>query len=166
MNANLITEAFFGLLTVASALVVAFSTKLLHAGFSLLFTFFGVAGLYVFLGADFLAATQVLIYIGGVLVLLLFGILLTNALPTAELSSRPARRWQGFALGGLLLALLLTALWRTDWPLMEAPLPATTAAGLGRAFMTTWLLPFEAASILLLGALLGALHLARRPKEN
>lgn len=166
MDANLITEAVFGLLTVASAFVVAFSPKLLHAGFALLFTFFGVAGLYVFLGADFLAATQVLVYIGGVLVLLLFGILLTNSLSTAELSSRPARRGQGAALGLLLLALLLTAVLRNDWPLLDGPLPATTAAGLGRAFMTTWLLPFEAASILLLGALLGALHLARRSEEN
>jgi NAD(P)H-quinone oxidoreductase subunit 6 len=166
MSWKLVTEALFGLLTVASACVVAFSPKLLHAGFALLFTFFGVAGLYVFLGADFLAATQVLVYIGGVLVLLLFGILLTHALPTAEISSRPSRRWQGLVLGLLLLALLLTALWRTEWTLMTGPLPATTAPGIGKAFMTTWLLPFEVASILLLGALIGALHLARRTKED
>jgi len=166
MDVKQVTEALFGLLTVASAALVAFSPKLLHAGFALLFTFFGVAGLYVFLGADFLAATQVLVYIGGVLVLLLFGILLTNALPTAEISSRPVRRWQGLVLAAGLLALLLTALWRTEWTRLETPLPASTAADIGRAFMTTWLLPFEAASILLLGALIGALHLARRTKES
>ena len=103
MELKTLLELLFGLLTVLSAAWVAFSPKLLHAGFSLLFTFFGVAGLYVTLGADFLAVTQVLIYIGGILVLLLFGILLTTAMPTAELSSKPTRRGQGLALGVLLL---------------------------------------------------------------
>lgn len=166
MDAKMIMELLFGLLTVVSAAWVAFAPKLLHAGFSLLFTFFGVAGLYVTLGADFLAATQVLVYIGGILVLLLFGILLTSAMPTAELSSRPARRGQGLLLGLFLLALLLLAIFRAGWPLSLPPLSESTAAGIGRGFMTTWLLPFEVASILLLGAMLGALHLARRTEED
>jgi len=159
-------ELLFGLLTVASAAWVAFSPKLLHAGFSLLFTFFGVAGLYVMLGADFLGAVQVLVYIGGILVLLLFGILLTTALPTAQISSRSTRRGQGLALGALLLALLLLAVFRAGWPLSDPPLKETTAREIGTGFMTTWLLPFEVASILLLGAMLGALHLARRAGEG
>ncbi|MDP2361298.1 MAG: NADH-quinone oxidoreductase subunit J [bacterium] len=166
MDLKILLELMFGLLTVASAAWVAFSPKLLHAGFSLLFTFFGVAGLYVMLGADFLAATQVLVYIGGVLVLLLFGILLTTALPTAELTGRAARRGKGLALGALLLVLLLAAIFRANWPLSYPPLPETTAAQIGRGFMTSWLLPFEVASILLLGAMLGALHLARRGGEE
>lgn len=166
MDATVIIQLLFGLLTVASALLVAFSPKLLHAGFSLLFTFFGVAGLYVTLGADFLAATQVMVYIGGVLVLLLFGILLTNAMPSAKLFSRPVRRGQGLVLGALLLTLLLIAVWRTSWPLTSALPLKTTAAEIGRGFMTFWLLPFEVASILLLGALIGSLHLARRRKED
>ena len=166
MDAAVIVQLLFGLLTVASALLVAFSPKLLHAGFSLLFTFFGVAGLYVTLSADFLAATQVMVYIGGILVLLLFGILLTNAMPSAELFSRPVRRGQGLLLGALLLALLLTAVWRTSWPLASVVPPETTVAEIGRGFMTFWLLPFEVASMLLLGALIGSLHLARRGKED
>jgi NAD(P)H-quinone oxidoreductase subunit 6 len=166
MDPRVITEWLFGLLTVASAALVAFSPKLLHAGFSLLFTFFGVSGLYVLLGADFLAATQVLVYIGGILVLLLFGILLTNAMPSADLFSRPARRRQGVALGAALLALLLTAVWRTPWPLATAVSAEATTAQIGRGFMTQWLLPFEVASILLLGALVGALHLARQRSDD
>ena len=68
----------FALITVVSAGVVVFSKNLVRAVFSLLFTFFGVAGLYVFLHADFVAAVQVLVYIGGTLVLLLFGVMLTQ----------------------------------------------------------------------------------------
>src|SRR6266536_5738740 len=66
--------------TVGSAAVVVLSRSLIYSAFALLFTFFGVAGLYVLLGADFLAATQLLIYVGGILVLLLFGVMLTHKL--------------------------------------------------------------------------------------
>ncbi|MEK6571394.1 MAG: NADH-quinone oxidoreductase subunit J, partial [Bacteroidota bacterium] len=68
----------FALVTVVSAFVVVFSKNIVHSAFSLLFTFFGVAGLYVLLNADFLAVTQLLIYVGGILILLLFGVMLTS----------------------------------------------------------------------------------------
>ncbi|HSQ75876.1 MAG TPA: NADH-quinone oxidoreductase subunit J, partial [Bacteroidota bacterium] len=68
----------FAAITVLSAFVVVFSRNLMYAACSLLFTFFGVAGLYILLHADFLAVTQILIYVGGILVLLLFGIMLTS----------------------------------------------------------------------------------------
>ncbi len=166
MDLMLVTEWLFGILTVCSALLVAFSPKLLHAGFSLLFTFFGVAGLYVLLGADFLAATQVLVYIGGVLVLLLFGILLTTGMGSVDLWSKPVRQKQGFLLGALLMGLLALVVFRTPWALSVPGALEPTAADIGHAFMTTWLLPFEVASILLLGALVGSLHLARQGGKN
>lgn len=68
----------FALLTTASALMVALTPRLIHAVFALFFCFVGTAGLYVLLGADFLAATQVIIYIGGIMVLMIFGVMLTN----------------------------------------------------------------------------------------
>ncbi len=166
MELKTITELLFGLLTVVSAVFVTFSPKLLHAGFSLLFTFFGVAGLYVMMGADFLAGTQVLVYIGGVLILILFGILLTTKLPTADLFSHGGKRGLGLLVGALLLALLLVVVFRTQWPLVQPGVAEATSRDIGRGFMTTWLLPFEVASILLLGALVGALHLARRREES
>src|SRR5258708_12474101 len=70
----------FALITVGSAAVVVLARSLIYSAFALLFTFFGVAGLYVLLGADFLAASQLLIYVGGILVLLLFGVQLTHKL--------------------------------------------------------------------------------------
>src|SRR5258708_2565061 len=73
------------LLTCASALMVALSPKLIHSVFGLFFCFVGTAGLYVLLGADFLAAAQVIIYIGGILVLMIFGVMLTNRFEGGQL---------------------------------------------------------------------------------
>ena len=70
-----------------SAVVVVLARSLIYSAFALLFTFFGVAGLYLLLGADFLAATQLLIYVGGILVLLLFGVMLTHKLYDLDLRS-------------------------------------------------------------------------------
>src|SRR5512135_1384211 len=75
----------FAFITVVSGFIVVFSKSIIYAAFSLLFTFFGVAGLYVLLQADFLAVTQILIYVGGILVLLLFGVMLTNKVVNVEL---------------------------------------------------------------------------------
>ena len=74
-------------MTVGSAAVVVLARSLIYSAFALLFTFFGVAGLYVLLGADFLAATQLLVYVGGILVLLLFGVMLTHKLYDLDLRS-------------------------------------------------------------------------------
>ena len=68
----------FALLTVVSALLVVTVRNIVHAAFSLMITLFGIAGLYVFLQADFLAATQVIVYVGGILVLILFGVMMTS----------------------------------------------------------------------------------------
>ena len=77
----------FAAITVLSGGVVVLARSLIYSAFALLFTFFGVAGLYVLLGADFLAATQLLIYVGGILVLLLFGVMLTHKLYDLDLRS-------------------------------------------------------------------------------
>ena len=78
MALSTLTFYLFALITVGSGVVVVFANRLIHAVFALLFTFFGTAGLYVFLGADFVAGAQVLVYVGGILVLMLFGVMLTN----------------------------------------------------------------------------------------
>ncbi len=77
----------FAIVTVASGAVVVLARSLIYSAFALLFTFFGVAGLYVLLGADFLAATQLLVYVGGILVLLLFGVMLTHRIYDLDLQT-------------------------------------------------------------------------------
>jgi NADH-quinone oxidoreductase subunit J len=145
----------FAALTVGSAAVVV-----------LLFTFFGVAALYVLLGADFLAATQLLIYVGGILVLLLFGVMLTHKLYDLDLRSEVSQFAPALILSlmGVFGVLALTVL-RTRWVAGPGRPPAPTTAEIGRLFMGQYLLPFEAASILLLVALMGAAMIVRRRKD-
>ena len=79
-------------LTLGSALMVVSSKSLLYSAYSLLFTFIGVTGLYVFLWADFLAVVQVVVYVGGILVLIIFGIMLTNKISSCLLYTSPSPR--------------------------------------------------------------------------
>jgi len=143
--------------------MVVFSRKLTYSVFALLVTFFGVAGLYVFLEADFLAAVQLLIYVGGVLVLLLFGVMLTGRIVDVRISHGSANRIVGgiaaLSMAGILAFVILTTTWNT----VGAHTISDTVTTIGNLLMTKWLLPFEIASILLLAALIGAAMLARRP---
>jgi NADH-quinone oxidoreductase subunit J len=152
-------------ITVGSAAVVVLARSLIYCAFALLFTFFGVAGLYVLLGADFLAATQLLIYVGGILVLLLFGVMLTHKLYDLDLRSEVTQFWPGvFIAAGLFIVLVATAR-RTEWMTATPRPPAPTTEAIGKMFLGQFLLPFEAASILLLVALIGAAMIVRRKKE-
>ena len=87
----------FAGLVVASAALVVLGPNLVHSAFALLATFFGVAVFYVLLGADFLAGAQVLIYVGGILILLLFGVMLTHRIYGAELQTETIQFWPGLA---------------------------------------------------------------------
>lgn len=147
--------------TIFSAAIVAFANKIIYSAFALLFTFMGFAGLYVFLGADFLAVTQIIIYVGGILVLILFGVLLTQKI--YDLKALAAHNPFFLSLGGgLFVAIILAViLSKNPWfRSVDKALNPTTSA-IGKAILTDYLLPFEIASVLLLGALIGAVYLAR-----
>jgi len=154
----------FATLTLASAAVVVLSRTLIYSAFALLFTFFGVAGLYVLLGADFLAATQLLIYVGGILVLLLFGVMLTHKIYDLDLRTETTQLASGFIVAGGLFVILAAIALKTEWPGVARP-PAPTTSGIGRLFLSEYLLPFEAASVLLLVALMGAAMIVRRRRD-
>lgn len=155
----------FAAMTVISAGFVVFSGNLTHSAFALLFTFFGVAALYVFLGADFLAATQMIIYVGGILVLLLFGVMLTHKLYDLNLKSETFQFRPALLIVTVVFITLIFLMVRTSWHNGgEAPLEPTTAA-IGELFMTDYILPFEVSSILLLIALVGAAMIVRRRQE-
>ena len=147
---------------VGSAAAVVLSRSLIYSAFSLLFTFFGVAILYVFLGADFLAATQVLIYVGGILVLLLFGVMLTHRLYNLNLKTETFQIVPGILISFAVFVSLSLAATQTRWHRVENKELAPTTSQIGTAFLTEYLLPFEIASILLLVALIGAAMLVRR----
>jgi NADH-quinone oxidoreductase subunit J len=156
----------FAVITVASASVVVFSRNIIYSAFALLFTFFGVAGLYVLLHADFLAVTQVLIYVGGILVLLLFGVMLTNKVINVEIKTGTMHTIPALILAAV-VAGSLAGLFYATWKGIATPAPTTvsTTKTIGDMLMTSYLLPFEIASVILLVALVGAAMTARRHRK-
>jgi len=149
-------------LTVGSAFIVVQSQNLVYSAIALLFSFMGVAGLYVFLMADFIAVTQIVIYVGGILVLILFGIMLTNRIADVRISHTSMQRGIGAVLVILVFAGLAKMITASPWHIQYAPEPEETVAGIGRLLMIDYLLPFEVASVLLLAALMGAALLSRK----
>jgi NADH-quinone oxidoreductase subunit J len=166
MEISTILFYVFALVTVGSAAVVTFANRLIYAVFSLMFTFFGVAALYVFLEADFLAAAQVLVYVGGILILLLFGVMLTNRIYDLNLLSERVQFVPSVVVMGAVFALLVMVIINTTWPSPEVVSPASTTKEIGSLLMTHYVLPFEVAGMLLLAALLGASMLASKGKDE
>ncbi len=153
----------FILMTIIPSFWVALSSNIVHAAFSLLFTFFGIAGLYVLLGADFIGVVQVIIYIGGILVLIIFGVMMTQRGRVLSLSVQLPGRILGAALSAVILAALLLAVTRSQWPLAASGREiGPTSAAIGDLLLGKYLIPFEAASLLLLLALVGALLIVRK----
>jgi NADH-quinone oxidoreductase subunit J len=154
----------FAFITLFSAFVVVFSRNIIYSAFSLLFTFFGVAGLYALLQADFLAVTQILIYVGGILVLLLFGVMLTNRVISVDMKTGTMQTVPALLIVAV-VAGSLSGLFYSTWKGAPTPAPAvlrTTTKSLGEMLMTGYLLPFEIASVILLVALIGAALISRR----
>jgi NADH-quinone oxidoreductase subunit J len=157
----------FTLIALASSAIVVFSKNIVHAAFALLFAFFAVAGLYVLLMADFLAVTQLLIYVGGILVLLLFGVMLTNRVISVDMKTGTIQTIPAVLLSAALAGMLTGMFWSTDWKVTpDFTPPEATAARLGEMLLTSYVLPFEIASVVLLVALIGAAMIARREKKE
>jgi len=153
---------FVALVLVVSAAGVAFSPNIVYSAFSLVGTFGGVAGLYVLLGADFVAGVQILIYVGGILVLILFAVMLTHRISDIHLSNRAVGRIPAFLLCGFTLGLLVMTILKNPWVKAEKIVNEPTTSRIGDLFLGTYLLPFELASIVLLVALIGAVIISRK----
>src|ERR1041385_3267482 len=115
MEVGTVVFYLVALLVVASAAMVAFSHNIIYSAFSLLGTFAGVAGIYVFLGADFVAAVQLLIYVGGILVLILFAVMLTHRITDVQITNRAAGTIPALIIVGALVYLLIETLRVTPW---------------------------------------------------
>lgn len=185
MNWDMIAFTFLGVLILASALGVITASRIVHAALYLALCFTGVAGIFLLLGADFLAATQVLIYVGAVTTLIIFAIMLssppevrgeaggTGGKSAAETApgggpggggGEPERGWVGVlaALAALGFVAAMGAVYRrAGLAAQAAPLGHTTAR-LGGQIFTAYAIPFEVASVVLLAALVGAIYLSVR----
>ncbi len=162
MTVQLAIFYFLAAFTVWAAGVVVLGRNIVRSAVALIFTFCGMAALYVLLEATFLAAVQVLIYVGGITILLLFAIMLTSriAATTTRVVNDQVVLSAVAAVG--LLAGLIYASVRGIPALTPPPRLPETAPYLGRALLTTYALPFEAVSLLLLAAMVGAILLARK----
>lgn len=149
------------IITLGAALAVVTSRNLFHSALFLVLSFIGVAGLYVLLEAGFLAAVQILIYVGAISILILFAIMLTRRLMAKDLVQRNAQWGISALVSVLLFALLCFVLLRVNWPVVEAAVSRESISILGQELMSTYALPFEVASVLLLVALVGSIIIAR-----
>jgi len=158
---------FFTSLTLGGSLVCVWERSVVRSAFSLMATFMGVAGLFLLLGADFLAVAQVLIYVGGILALILFGVMLSPP----DMAERKLPR----VLGGLVLMLGAaawvgskvagTVTWATSG---ELPEPTTKVDEIGVGFLDPagYVVPFELAAMILTVALVAAVYIARRKASD
>jgi NADH-quinone oxidoreductase subunit J len=146
-------------LTVGAAAMIIIVRNLLHAILLLILSFVGMAGLFITLSADFVAVVQVLIYAGAIAVLMIFAVMLT------PLSSRDNAenllRVPALVLSGLVAAAVTFVVVETDWQQATRGSFDTTAAAIGEALLSPYVLPFEIASVLLVAAMIGAIVLVR-----
>ncbi|MFD2513396.1 NADH-quinone oxidoreductase subunit J [Pontibacter locisalis] len=165
----------FAALAVISGIYMVLTRNLLYAGFSLLVTLLSIAGIYVLLFADFLAVTQLMVYVGGVLVLILFGIMLSSRVSDKSVLSENTNTVWGPTVAGLILIGLSYAIIKANvGALPWLQIADTNVLGQGKStvqsigikMMTDFVVPFELASLLLLIALIGAAYVATDKKEE
>lgn len=152
----------FAAMAVVGGLIAVLAPRIVHAVFSLMLCFVGIAAVYALAGADFLAITQVVVYVGGVLVLMAFGILLTGRTSERLAGAEVKNRKLGVVCGLGLFVGLLAALRASSFNPGERAATEGTTEGLGRLLLGDYIIAFEFASILLLVALVGAAYLVRR----
>ena len=151
------------LLTIVPAVWVVLSQNIVHAGFALLFTLMGAAGLYAYMGADFIAVAQVMVYVGGVLVLILFTVMMTRVPGKGRHRYGVDRYVPAAILAIAVFGILYKAITSVQWNASATPAQPTTAE-IGTNFMTTYIFPFEYVSLVLLAAMIGAAILIREHK--
>lgn len=161
--------AFYGfsILAIIAALFILFSKNLIYGAFALFLAFLGVAALYVLAGADFLGVTQIMIYVGGILVLLIFGIMLTQKARSDDPRAHNRveilikREVWGFLVGAGFFVFLIKIILSADFKMAgDINTSKSTIKTIGVELMTSHLLPFEIAGVLLLVTLVGAAYLA------
>ncbi len=163
MNEMAYTLAFYfsGALTLAAAIGVIVSRNLVHSALLLALTFIGVAGLYVLLSADFLSAVQLLVYNGAVAVIIVIGVMLTQAGDMENSNPNNKLGWGAAIVTGGILSLIVAAIMLTPWKLSPLGAPQETASAIANILLSDFAIAFEAAAILLLMAMIGAIILAK-----
>jgi NADH-quinone oxidoreductase subunit J len=161
MSAEMLLFFLFAAVAVLGALSLILQRHPIHSALSLIVVMVALAALYLLLGAEFIAAVQVIVYAGAIMVLFVFVIMLLNAGVEERTDFSRMARYAGIPLGIVLTAALAWKLWGTPAP-QPQPLPAEPTRALSLLLFQKYLLPFELTSILILIAILGAVVLAKR----
>jgi NADH:ubiquinone oxidoreductase subunit 6 (subunit J) len=152
----------FALTTASSAIGVVVCRNIVRAAVCLLFTLAGVAGLYFLLNAEFLAAVQLVVYTGGILILIIFGVMLTSTSPFSRFEPKAGEVAIALSAGVLLLTALVLVAVRTPFPTYDNAGPTYTSIdSFGQSLLGDYVVPFELASVLLLVIMIGAAYIAR-----
>ena len=158
----------FAALSAASALGVVLSRNIVRTAVCLLFTLLGVGGLYFLLEAEFLAAVQLVVYAGGTLILIIFGVMLTSKSPFSRFEPKLAEVVVGGTIAAILFVALVMAIRSAGFipPEWMETRQAYPMGLLGQALLGDYLVPFELASVLLLVVMIGAAYLAKGRKRE
>lgn len=192
MNVEQLLFVLFAVLTCGGAISVVICQNVARMAFSLIISLASVSALFFLLGADFVGATQLMVYVGGTVVLLIFGVMLTSSSPLMQIRTSPAEGFLAAGIGVLFLAVFAFTVWGVDWDSNNADLMGVTAVDappqgynpeasgntlrpLALSFIglrpdkggnaAGYLLPFEIVSVHLLVVLVGATYLARTKRR-
>jgi NADH:ubiquinone oxidoreductase subunit 6 (subunit J) len=160
-----IVFAVLALWVIGSAILVVTVRNIFHSLLFLVMTFLGVAGVYLLLSADFLAAVQVLVYIGAIVTLIMFALMLTHRVMSRSLVQTLSQWWLALPISVGVLGILIRIFVMHPWAYPIEPQGPTTGI-IGQALLTKYLLPFELASIVLLVSMVGAIILAKEDKAD
>jgi NADH-quinone oxidoreductase subunit J len=150
-----------GIGAVVTSSIVAFHPNILYAAISLTFTLISVAGFYVVLGADFLAAVQLIIYVGGIIVVILFAIMMTENIYRARFLDQARKYMAPIIFSSALFWVLFKLISKTQFSLVADPVRGPISGSVGVALTTLYALPFEYVALFLLVGLVGAVIVAR-----
>lgn len=150
-----------GLAAVLTGAFVAFHPNILYAAIALTFSLLSVAGLYAVLGADFVAGVQLIIYVGGIIIVILFAIMMSENIYRTRFLDQAQKYVGPIFFSGLLFYVLMRMISQLVVPLVKVPNRVPVSREIGRAFITQYALPFEYIALLLLVGLIGAVVVAR-----
>ena len=151
----------FALMSAISAIGLVLSRNIVRTAVCLLFTLVGVAGLYFLLAAEFLAAVQLVVYAGGTLILIIFGVMLTSKSPFSRFEPKLVEIIIAISVGSILLIALVAGIVRTRFASNEIEAGYYPVDRLGQVLLGDFLVPFEIVSVLLLVVMIGAAYLAK-----
>jgi len=163
---NLLIFYVLAVMAGVSALMVVTLKNLFHSALFLVLTFFSVAAIYILLGAEFLAGVQVLIYVGAITILMIFAIMLTYQIGSKNIRQVNEQKGQATIIVLIFFALSVATVVFTAWPLSSGELPLPNTMSIGKLLLSTYVIPFEVVSIVLLVALIGAIVISRQDEKE